>query len=109
MDQLPPPPKSGRFKRFLMKVFYPYGKRTGGWKLLKWDLKKAPGGLARAAIAPSTNLFETQSEKKVRHFSDLLRRGYKFVRAMQLSGVTWEDLERETPPPTELKKPKPPT
>lgn len=45
--------------------------------------------------AQGSDLFETGSERRVREFDDLIRRGYKPENAMRISGLTPEDIDKE--------------
>ena len=70
-------------------------------------LKKAPRGVARAAVAPGSDLFDTGAERRWRNYRNLVMKGYPASRARELSGLTAEDLGEFVPPRTELKKPPP--
>ena len=50
-----------------------------------------------------SDLFETESERRVRKYWNLAVRGYSHERACELSGVTPEDFLAVTPPPTPRK------
>jgi hypothetical protein len=83
----------GRFKRILTKIVYPYGKQTGGLDLLKKDLKGAPRGIARAIIAPGSDLFETDKDRRLREFRNMVGRGYKIENAYRIAGLKPGDLD----------------
>lgn len=83
----------GRLKRILTKIVYPYGKQTGGLDLIKKELKTAPRGIARAMIAPGSDLFETDKERRLREFHNLIGRGYKIENAYRIAGLGPEDLD----------------